>query len=39
MKQTTYNLHIHNIERREALKTFMNLGLVSIAGSLGLSYV
>lgn len=39
MKQTTYTLHINNIERREALKTFMDLGLVSIAGSLGLSYV
>ena len=39
MKQTTYNLHIHNIERREALKTFTDLGLVSIAGSLGLLYV
>ncbi|TLD79696.1 hypothetical protein [Helicobacter trogontum] len=39
MKQTTYNLHINNIERREALKTFTDLGLVSIAGSLGLSYV
>lgn len=38
MKQTTY-LHIHNIERREALKTFTDLGLVSIAGSLSLSYL
>lgn len=30
MKQTTYNLHIHNIERREALKTFMDLDLVKL---------
>ena len=37
MKQTTYTLH--NIERREAPKTFMDLGLVSMAGSLGLLYV
>ena len=28
MKQTTYTLH--NIERREALKTFMDLGLVKL---------
>ena len=39
MKQTTYNLHINNIERREALKTFTDLGLAGMASSLSLSYL